>query len=212
MPLPKQHFVCSIVDLKDSEVLPNGWSDEILTAAEGIAQRVFLHGHAEDSREPQNTAGTDYYVVPGDLIRTKLPWLYNLYEQDLCEVVSSLVGRRMKLSRSVRLGVNINVVKGHNARYEWHVDSSPVSAVLFATTHGDGHGGELAIRMPDALIKISPQAGSLVVFNGRLAHSVLPLVQGGARVSVPMIFFYDDFEEADTTELEEYLYPPPSQV
>ena len=50
-----------------------------------------------------------------------------------------------------RYGVILNVQRGTKMRFECHVDSNPLTGLLFLTDHAEGAGGELVFAHdPDA--------------------------------------------------------------
>ena len=89
-------------------------------------------------------------------------------------------------ARDDRYGVVLNVQRGTAMRFECHVDSNPMTGLLFCTDHVAGTGGELifgndpAAADVDAVerdcIVIRPHAGHLIFFDGRRhPHYARPL-------------------------------------
>ena len=74
-----------------------------------------------------------------------------------------------------RYGVVLNVQRGPSMRFECHVDSNPLSGVLFCSDHRAG--GELVVAHDPAAADlesidrdcsiIRPHAGHLLFFDGR---------------------------------------------
>jgi hypothetical protein len=182
---------------------------QVSSLATRRARVVELDGISIDCRERVTGGGTTYSVVTGDIIATELPWLMNVYKVDVANFVSKALARAVIAANNDRYGVNINVVQGLNARYEWHVDPSPVAAVLFTSAHNAGDGGELGIReAPDQEpARIYPRPGLIVAFEGRkLEHAVLPLRRDVTRISIPMLYYDVDELQYFPKELDNYLY------
>ena len=103
-------------------------------------------------------------------------------------------------------------------RFECHVDSNPLSGVLFCTDHAEG--GELVVGHDPAATDISmverdcsvirPHAGHLIFFNARqLPHYARPLTaEDDIRVIAVMNFYTKSFPESTRPEeLNRHLYP-----
>jgi hypothetical protein len=106
-------------------------------------------------------------------------------------------------------------------RFEAHVDSNPVSGVLFCTDHPEG-GGELVISHDPAASGVAaierdrtvirPHAGHLLFFDGRdHPHYARPLTAGtGLRVLAVMNYYTESFPESTRPrELNHHLYGDP---
>lgn len=168
---------------------------------------MVLNGNSDDCREPEGSTGTAYRVVTGDVVAKHLPWLVRLYRSELIAFIAATFGPPIFPARKERHGVNINFLEGTGARYEWHVDPSPLSAVLFVTEHTEADGGALALRDGEQKIEIIPRRGLITVFEGgRVEHCVLPLERDVSRVAVPMIYYTDPVSQPFSAELDSYLY------
>ena len=53
------------------------------------------------------------------------------------------MGQSVLTSDKTINGVNINVLQGIGSRYESHLDTNPLTGLLFATTHASEEGGQL---------------------------------------------------------------------
>jgi len=202
-----QHLEVHSLDLRELCTPPRNWIAQVKFLAKQAAKPVHLDGDSTDCRELTAGGGTTYKVVTGNSIAEHLPWLMQLYKVGLANSVSKLVSRRVSPSENDRYGVNINVVEGIGGRYEWHVDPSPIAAILFVTAHYPGSGGELALHADGELMRIYPKPGLIVVFPGKeVEHSVLPLEENTARISIPMIYYYEDEKQYFPRELDDYLY------
>jgi hypothetical protein len=150
-----------------------------------------------------------YKLVTGDVISDELPWLDELYRTEFTAMASTVAGVPMVPSSSVVNGVNINVLVGRGARYENHLDSNPLTGVLFVTAHDSTVGGQLVFEPRDGdRVVVDPTPGVLALFDAReIPHSVTPLLADhGMRVSIPMNFFRADEGEVRPEGLDDYLY------
>ena len=114
--------------------------------------------------------------VHADKVRQRLSWLYKLYRNDFAELAAQAWAEPVETALDDRYGVVLNVNKGTKMRFECHVDSNPVSGLLFLTDHPAG-GGELVVGHDPAAVGldaldsdcslIRPQAGQLIFFDGK---------------------------------------------
>ena len=92
-------------------------------------------------------------------------------------------------------------------RFECHVDSNPLTGLLFCTDHPVGGGGELVFAHDPAAADIEtvdrdcavirPHAGHLIFFDGRRhPHYARPLVQVGVRIVAVMNFYTESYPES----------------
>jgi hypothetical protein len=122
-------------------------------------------------------------------------------------------------ARDDRYGVVLNVQHGTGMRFECHVDSNPLTGLLFCTDHPAGAGGELVFAHDLAAVDIDavnrdcsvirPQAGHLIFFDGRRhPHYARPLVSGSeVRVVAVMNFYTESFPESTRPlELNRHLF------
>jgi hypothetical protein len=170
---------------------------------------TYLDGRSSTSREPMDALPTRVTVVDGDAIVTTLPWLDSLYRNELARLASDFAGKSVSLAQDSQSAVNINSLEGQGARYERHVDSNPVTGILFATTLTSDEGGELVFESsPDELV-IRPEAGMFIVFDARdIVHYVMPLKKHIERLSIPMNFYLPDANQRPV-DLDRYLYKTP---
>jgi len=102
-------------------------------------------------------------------------------------------------------------------RFECHVDSNPLSGVLFCTDHAEG--GELVVGHDPAATDISmverdcsvirPHAGHLVFFDARqLPHYAHPLTAEDDLQVIAVMNFYTEScpESTRPPELNRHLY------
>lgn len=145
-------------------------------------------------------------VVFGDVISKKISWLEVLYKNQLKDFASKVSGVSMTHSDLLKHSININTLTGEGARYEWHVDSNPVTGLLFVTTHNKGEGGELVFRTKSRDIVVYPKAGVFIAFDARdIAHTVMPLKNNNKRISVPMNFYVKGKQQVRPSDLDSYL-------
>src|SRR5262249_18462375 len=149
-------------NLQDLNLLPTNWVEQIIEVVNKHAIHTELDGRSSTSREPEGVSKMSVYVVSGDSIKEHLNWLYNLYEHQLCELASQVAKQTMYPALDVKSSVNINVLKGQGARYEWHVDNNPMTGVLFVTSHLPGEGGELLFEVGSNRVAVNPQIGNFL--------------------------------------------------
>jgi len=110
------------------------------------------------------------------MVQQRLPWLYELYRSDFIGLAAEACAEPIKAAVDDRYGVVLNVQRGKDMRFECHVDSNPVTGLLFFTEHPMG-GGELVIGHDPAAVGveaverngvvIKPRAGELIYFDGK---------------------------------------------
>ena len=198
--------------------LETGWQRSIAVAAAGADFREFLRTPVL-SRESAEVRCIARGRVYADRVRRALPWLYRSYRGYFRELARAACGEAIEPARDDRYGLVLNVQRGRAMRFECHVDSNPVTGLLFCTDHGAGAGGELVFaHRPDAAgiasvdrdcAVIRPQAGHLIFFDGRYhPHYVRPLRSGAATRIVAVMNFYTESspESARPPELNRHLF------
>lgn len=188
--------------------------DELMAVAEILAallrhgRHIIKQGRGIGSLEGDETAGLDYTVVTGDVIAARLEWLDNLYRCDeVIAVLSAACGTALRPSEDVPSSINLNLLHGHNKRYERHVDGVGYSAVLMISDLTYLDGGELKLS-PDGgeCMTFTPAFGKIVLFNAAtVPHEVLPLKSTRRRVTVPMVYLPPDAADRPPG-LDAYLY------
>jgi hypothetical protein len=99
-----------------------------------------------------------------------------------------------------RYGVVLNVQRGNAMRFECHVDSNPVTGLIFFTDHPAG-GGELVVAHDPGAVGIEaverdcsvirPQAGQLIFFDGKTyPHYARALLSESDMRVVAVMNFY----------------------
>lgn len=143
----------------------------------------------------------------GEVIASRIPWLYELYTTKFRDYAEVSVGKRLFPSRDVTSAVNINLLEGIGAAYEWHVDSNPVTGLLFVNTLSEQEGGQLLFRTAKYEIAVTPVKGDYLVFDARVTpHCVTPLACNVVRASIPMNFYNDPWHQVRPNDLNNYLY------
>lgn len=194
-------------------LLPSGWQQQIHECSGRDSKWQHLRGGSVTSRESDfhDVAPAEVGVVTGDVVQRDLQWLDALYRREFLELANRLGQGEYQASTHLRGGININTTPV-GARYEWHVDSNPLTALLFVTTHAPSDGGQLLFR-PDPQarptesweLQVSPSAGTLLIFDAREAAHVVTQLTSGLRISVPMNYYFAGREERPE-DLDGYLY------
>lgn len=206
-----------------SEWLPSDYADQCIALSQERGQRRILTGDSLTSR------GADFdddgihhvFVVDGLDAMNELPWLAKLYRDRFLhlanrvaaggETTSGPDGIRATYTCSLdpRSALNINRLPP-GEMYEWHVDSNPLTGLLFCLSD-DFDGGELVLRSaPDAPgdaweVRVRPEPGVLLLFDARaVPHCVRPCSVD--RVTVPMNYYLSSEPPTRPSDLDAYLY------
>jgi hypothetical protein len=204
-----------IFRVDSDSLLPVGWVAEIRDRVSVFAEYSCLSGESPTSRQKQLGDFGDHPVgvVTGKVVVHELPWLSAFYHERVLTLANNLELGEFVASPDVRSAVNVNILPPGSG-YEWHVDSNPLTGLLFVTGQSDVTGGELVFR-PDPLsragedweLTIRPEAGVLLLFDAReAAHAVQPVHGTVDRISVPMNFYYAGAGSNRPDCLDQYLY------
>jgi hypothetical protein len=200
-----------------SETLPAGWQREIREVAADADFRVFPRTPVL-SREGPDVTGIRRGRVHADEVHKRLPWLYDAYHGAFLDLAGQTSAEAVRTARDDRYGVVLNVQRGTSMRFECHVDSNPLTGLLFCSDHAAG--GELVVAH-DAVAAdieavdqdcsvIRPHAGHLIFFDARRnPHYARPLTrqEPGMRVVAVMNFYTDSCPETTRPrELNSHLY------
>jgi hypothetical protein len=196
--------------------LPPGWQQEIAAVAADADFREFPRTPVL-SREAPSVDSIPRGRVHADQVRDRLPWLYEAYRGEFLELAGEAVQESVLPARDDRYGVVLNVQQGTSMRFECHVDSNPLTGLLFCTDHPVG--GELVFAHDataadiDAVERdcsvIRPHAGHLIFFDARgHPHYARPLTAAsGMRIVAVMNFYTESFPESTRpSELNRHLY------
>jgi hypothetical protein len=191
-----------------TDQLPGDWQEKIRAVAREADFRdyprtPFLSREAADVRRV--TKGR----VRADKVRAALPWLYRLYRNEFLELAARAWGEPVMAAADDRYGVVLNVQRGKTMRFECHVDSNPLTGLLFLTDHPEG-GGELAVgNDPDVIgvealdrncVLIPPHAGQLIFFDGKTyAHYARELSSEQDERIVAVMNFYTESHPESTS-------------
>ncbi len=199
-------------------LLPAGWQQEVVAAAAGADFREFPRTPVL-SREAEQVAGISRGRVHADQVRRELPWLDRLYRGYLLELAEKTCAEPVAPARDGRYGLVLNVQRGTAMRFECHVDSNPLTGLLFCTDQQAGAGGELVFGHDPAAADVGaverdcsvirPQAGHLILFDGRRhPHYARPLsAESDLRVVAVMNFYTASYPESTRPpELNRHLY------
>jgi hypothetical protein len=200
-----------------STAMPAGWRDELVRVARNDRTIKRLVPPHSTSREGSEVRSLNVMTVRGPTVWERLPWLIDLYRGYFRELYQDATGKRIYPTGDRRYAVVMNVQEGTD-RYECHVDTNPVEALLYVTDHPRGTGGELVVandvdaRSVEEVDRdcsvLYPVAGQLVFFDARrFPHYVRALRESSLRVAVGMNYYTDDCpEETRPPDLNNYLY------
>lgn len=211
-----QKFNYASHDLADC--LPRGWQEQILAAAAHADVRDYPRTPVL-TREAEQVALVRRGRVHADQVKQHLPWLYELYQGHFLELAARTQAEPVSSARDDRYGLVLNVQRGTSMRFECHVDSNPLTGLLFCTDHREGAGGELVFGHDPAAagvmaverdcLVIRPRAGKLITFDGRKhPHYARPLRCGSDLRVVAVMNFYTAScpEGTRPPELNRHLY------
>jgi hypothetical protein len=187
-------------------LLPQGWNTNIRAVAAEADFRDYPRTPLL-SREAADVKHVTRGRVRADKVREALPWLYQLYRNEFLELAGLASKEPVKAASDDRYGVVLNVQRGKTMRFECHVDSNPLTGLLFLTDHPSG-GGELAVGNDPGVVGIEeldrdctlipPHAGQLIFFDGKTyAHYARELsAEHDERVVAVMNFYTESCPES----------------
>jgi len=186
--------------------LPPNWHKNIIETAADADIREFPRTPIL-SREAADVSHIRRGRVHADRVQKALPWLYQMYRNDFLEFARlARAEETVEPARDDRYGIVLNVQRGTTMRFEFHVDSNPLTGLLFCTNHREG--GELVFAHDkdaadvDAVGQdcsvIRPHAGHMIFFDGRdYPHYARPLrSESDARVVAVMNFYTESCPES----------------
>jgi hypothetical protein len=207
-------FRWTTFDVADS--LPTTWRKEISKVAADADFRQFPRTPVL-SREAPEVPHIARGRVHADQLRDRLPWLYEAYRTDFLTLAGQACAERVVAARDDRYGIVLNVQQGTAMRFECHVDSNPLTGLLFCTDHSVG--GELVVARNPAAVDVAaverdcsvirPHAGHLIFFDAREhPHYARPLTEASCTRIVAVMNFYTDSRPESTRppELNKHLY------
>lgn len=190
-----------------ADLLPSGWRPEIRRVALDKAVVKEFPRTPFLTREAAGVGGVVRGRGYAEVVRDELPWLYELYRSTFVELAEVFARGPVSPAADDRYGVVLNLQQGRNMRFECHVDSNPVTGLLFCTDHAPEAGGEIVFadgadvagveQIEEACSVIRPTSGHLVFFDGREhAHYVRPLVrEDDVRIAAVMNFYTESCPE-----------------
>lgn len=169
------------------------------------------------SREAADVRHITRGRVHANQVRERLPWLYHFYRGAFLELAREACEEKVSSASDDRYGVVLNVQRSTRMRFECHVDSNPLTGLLFCTDHMNG--GELVFAHDAAAASIAdverdcsvvrPSAGHLIFFDARrYPHYVRPLIyESDMRVVAVMNYYTESCPESTRQpELNRHLY------
>jgi hypothetical protein len=209
---PKFHWITFDVN----GYLPAGWQQDVRAVAANADFREFPRTPIL-SREGADVSHIARGRVHADQVRLHLPWLYQYYRGEFLELAEESCAERVVGARDSRYGVVLNVQQGTAMRFEFHVDSNPLTGILFCTEHQTG--GELMVAHDTTVTDIAkierdcsvirPHAGHLIFFDARqYPHYSRPLATtDDMRIAAIMNFYTESCPESTRPqELNRHLY------
>jgi hypothetical protein len=197
-------------------LLPPRWQEDVCELATDADFHKFPKTPVV-SREAAHVTHISRGRVHADQVLRRLSWLHELYTHEFLELAREAWTESAVPAHDSRYGLVLNVQRGTSMRFECHVDSNPLTGLLFCTDHHTG--GELVLSNdPSArgLAEIErdcsiirPHAGHLVFFDAReQPHYARPLrSDSDVRILADMNFYTESFPESTRPkELNRHLY------
>lgn len=141
--------------------------------------------------------GLRYSVLDGPGVIRYASVLEYWLRRSVPALASACVGQPLGISPDLRTAINVNVLEGKGGSYELHTDPCPYSALLFCT--GPHKGGEWSAwphaepgnqhSLGPSNVVVHPHPGDLLVFAGRIPHTVYSLEADEQRISVPVALY-----------------------
>lgn len=193
-----------------SSRLPTDWQLDVAAAAAAEAEFREFPRTPVLSREAADVHTISRGRLHAGDLQHNLPWLHGLYRRLFLELAQEAAcGEPVSTARDDRYGVVLNVQRGTVMRFECHIDSNPLTGLLFCTDHPAGAGGELVFANDPAAAGIGavdrdctvirPHAGHVIFFDGRFhPHYARRLTrESGVRIAAVMNFYTAACPEAD---------------
>jgi hypothetical protein len=199
-------------------LLPPGWRHDVWEAAAGAEIRDFDRTPVL-SREAADVPYVTRGRLHADQVIDRLPWLTDMYRSSFRDLAERAIRQPVTPAHDWRYGVVLNVQYGTEMRFECHVDSNPLTGLLFCSDHDRDAGGELVFahaREAASLTEIErscsvirAHTGHLIFFDGRYhPHYVRPLaIEDEIRIVAVMNYYTESCPESTRpAELNRHLY------
>jgi hypothetical protein len=206
-------FRWTTFDLKG--VLPSHWQQDTDALANEADVRDFPRTPVL-TREARTVRHIRRGRVHAHQVQDLVPWLYQFYRGDFLELANEVCAEKVAPAGDDRYGIVLNVQRGPDMRFECHVDSNPLTGLLFLSDHPVG--GELVFAHDASAVGITevdrdcavirPHAGHLIFFDGRQhPHYARRLTTSDTRVVAVMNFYTESCPESTRPgELNRHLY------
>jgi len=210
----QSRFRWTTFDVNDS--LPQDWQQNVSAVATEADFREFPRTPVL-SREAPEVSRIHRGRVHAAQVKDRLEWLYRSYRYEFLELAREAAQEPVFPAHDDRYGIVLNVQHGTTMRFECHVDSNPLTGLLFCSDHPVG--GELVFAhdseatgiavVDKACSVIRPHVGHLIFFDARgHPHYSRPLIApSGMRIVAVMNFYTESFPESTRPpELNRHLY------
>jgi hypothetical protein len=186
--------------------LPIGWQDDVRAAAGKADFRDFPRTPIL-SREADDVSFIRRGRVHADQVRDQVPWLYRSYHGLFLDRARAVSAEPVTAATDDRYGIVLNVQRGMAMRFECHIDSNPLTGLLFCTDHAAG--GELVVAHDPTATDIAaverdcsvirPHAGHLIFFDAREhPHYARALASDDDERIVAVMNFYTESSPEST--------------
>jgi hypothetical protein len=181
------------------------WAANTMSCIHG-STRIVKKGRSPGSLEPEETAGLDYWVTNGQVVKSVAPGFIELYKNpELISCLEEVVGAKLELVPDETSRATVNVLPA-GKRYEEHVDDWGITAVVFLTSCS---GGQLEVQEGGEWVGFQPRPGRLAIMDGsRVPHRVA-VVEKGIRVTLLFEYLIQGRKETRSTTLNSELYGLP---
>jgi hypothetical protein len=189
-----------------TKMLPEDWREAIAASAKSAHFQKFPRTPIL-SREAADVSHNTWGRVSAEAVQQCLPWLYRLYRSEFLDLAAQTRAELVEPALDDRYGIVLNVQRGNTMRFECHVDSNPLTGLLFLTDHPAG-GGELVVGHDPAAVGVEaleqdgsvipPHAGQLIFFDGKTYPHYARLLRSEAdlRVVAVMNFYTESCPES----------------
>ncbi len=101
-----------------------------------------------------------------------MPWLYEFYRTVVLDLAQEACPEPVSAASDERYGIVLNLQRGPAMRFECHVDSNPLTGLLFCTDHQAGSGGELVFGHDPAAADIGAVDRGCSVIRPHAGHLI----------------------------------------